>query len=174
MRKSWVFGMAIALLAPMAVLTAGPASAVGGTLCPAPSGTITILPGLGKTPKAQTITFNLPLKSCKGGGVTGGSVKGSEKTKPVDIATFSKGKALPLSATVAWAPKSKGTSKFTATATTTTKGSVISYSIKSKISSGLFVGGTLTTSGTVSFGKPGKGGTISNLILKGKKPFAIT
>ena len=69
-------------------------------------------PGLTKTAKVQTITFNLPLKSCKGGGVTGASIKGSEKTKPVSIKTFSTGKPLPLSATINWAPKAKGTSKF--------------------------------------------------------------
>jgi len=171
MKKFWVLSMAFALLAPIAVLTAGPAGATGGTTCPAPSGTITILPGLGKTLKVQTISFNLPLKGCKGGGVTGGSIKGSEKTTPVDISTFASGKPLPLSATVTW--NTKATSKFTAVASTKTTKGVISYSIKSKITTGLFKGLTLTTSGTVGFGKAGAGGTISNLILKGTKPFTI-
>jgi hypothetical protein len=174
MKKFWVFGMAVALMAPMAVLSTGPAgAAAGGTSCPAPSGTIKILPGLTKTPKVQTITFSLPLKSCKGGGVTGATIKGSEKTKPVSISTFSSGKPLPLSATITWAPKAKGTSKFVATAKTTTKSGVISYSISSKISTGLFKGLTLTTSGTVGLGKAGAGGAISNLNLKGVKPFVI-
>ena len=172
MKKFWVFAVAIAMLVSTAAATAGIAGAAVGTSCPAPSGTITILPGLGKTLKVQTISFNLPIKGCKGGGVTGGSIKGSEKTTPVDIATFATGKPLPLSATVTW--NTKATSKFTAVATTTTSKGVISYSIKSKISAGLFAGLTLTTSGTVGFGKPGAGGTISNLILKGTKPFTIS
>ena len=69
--------MAMALLVPMAVVTAGPAGAAGGTTCKSPSGKITVTPGLLPTiKKVQTISFNLPLAGCKGGGVTGGVVKG--------------------------------------------------------------------------------------------------
>ena len=55
MRKFGMFTMAIALLAPMAVLTAGPAGAAGGTTCKTLTGTATIKPGLGTTAKNQTI-----------------------------------------------------------------------------------------------------------------------
>ncbi len=166
-----MFTMVVALLVPMAVLTAGPAGAAGGTTCTAPSGTITILPGLTTKLTVQTISFNLPLKGCKGGGVTGGSVKGSEKTTAIDIATFSTGKPLPLAATITW--NTKTTSTFTATAATKSTKTGLTYLIKSKISKGTFAGLTLTTSGTVGFGKPGKGGAISNLTLKGTAPFTI-
>jgi hypothetical protein len=170
MRKVAGVLFAAAMMLPVAFM-ASPAGAAGGTTCAAPSGTITILPGLTTVKKVQTISFNLPLKSCKGGGVSGGSIKGSEKTLPINIATFSTGKPLPLSATVTW--NTKATSTFTAIATTKTTKTGISYVIKSKISKGLFAKLTLTTSGTVGFGKPGKGGAISNLILKGTKPFTI-
>jgi len=168
--------LASALFASALVLSIGvmssPAGAAAVTTCTAPSGTITIKPGLTTKLTVQTITFNLPLKGCKGGGVTGGTVKGSEKTAPVNISTFSKGKPLPLSATITW--NTKATSTFTATAKTTTTKTGLTYAITSKISKGLFAGKTLTTSGTVGFGKPGAGGAISNLLLKGTKPFTIS
>jgi hypothetical protein len=170
MRKVAGVLFAAAMMLPVGFM-ASPAGAAGGTTCTAPSGTITILPGLTTKLTVQTISFNLPLKGCKGGGVTGGSVKGSEKTTKINIATFSTGKPLPLSATITW--NTHATSQFTAVASTKTTKTGISYVIKSKISKGLFAKLTLTTSGTVGFGKAGKGGAISNLILKGTKPFTI-
>jgi hypothetical protein len=77
------FGLAIALMAPIGVLSAQPAGAAALVTCAKPSGTITFSPGYGKTPKIQTTTFKLPIKSCTGGGVTGGTSAGKTvgKTK---------------------------------------------------------------------------------------------
>ena len=75
MKKFGMFAMAIALLLPMVALTAGPAGAAAGTTCKPPSGKLTFSPGVGATLKVQTISINLPITGCVGGGVTGGTFK---------------------------------------------------------------------------------------------------
>src|SRR5271154_2683067 len=73
MKKFWVFGMAVALMAPMAVLSAGPAgAAAAGTTCKTQKGLASIKPGI--TTKATNVTISVKetLSGCAGGGVTGG------------------------------------------------------------------------------------------------------
>src|SRR4051794_30546993 len=117
MRRIYVFTMAFALLAPMAAVSAGPAGAAGGTTCAKPSGTITISPGLTTTPTAQTISVVLPVKACKGGGVTGGTSKGSLKTAKITLKTLASGAPITLNDTITW--NNKKTTTFSAKATTT-------------------------------------------------------
>jgi len=172
MRKICLFTMAIALLAPIAVLTAGPADAASGTTCGKPSGTITISPGLTSTPTVQTISVVLPVKACKGGGVTSGTSKGSIKTAAIDISTFAGGKPVVLNDTITW--NTKATSTFTANSTTkiSSKG-VITATVKGKVTKGLFVGGTVSTTVTVKLGPLVKN-AIKNLIITGTTAFVIT
>jgi hypothetical protein len=173
MKKLYVFGMAIALMAPMAVLTTGSAgAAAAGTTCGKPVGTIKIAPGLGSTPKVQTISISLPIKACKGGGVTGGTSKGSIKTAAITAATFANGKPVKLNDTITWAG-GKGTTTFTASSTTTVKGGVITAVISGKVSKGLFKGLTASTTVTVKLGKPGADKLIKSLSISATKPFTI-
>jgi hypothetical protein len=172
MRKTCVFTMAVALLAPMAVLSAGPAGAAAGTTCAKPSGTITIAPGLTSKPTVQTISINLPIKACKGGGVTGGVSKGSIKTAAITAGTFAGGKPVNLNDTITW--NTRKTTTFTASSSTKITKGVITAAVKGKVSKGVFLGATVTTTVTVTLGKPGPGGSIKNLIITGTKPFVIT
>jgi hypothetical protein len=172
MKKLYVLGMAIALMAPMAVLATGPAgAAAAGTKCGKPSGSITLTPGLDSVKRVQTIKIALPVKGCVGGGVTGGSFSGSLKTTPINIAGFAAStKPLKLTAKITW--NTKATSTFTATTTTKVKGKVITSSISGKISAGLFKGLSVSSAQTVKLGKL-VGGKVKNLTITGTTPFTI-
>jgi hypothetical protein len=164
MKRFGMFTMAIALLLPMVALTAGPAGAAGGTTCKPPSGKLTFSPGVGATPKVQTITINLPISGCVGGGVTGGTFKGTLKTAPTDLKLLSKQAAsLKFPTTIVW--NTKKTSTFTATSATKI-GKVITSKVSGKISKGLFAGLTFSSSQTVTYG-PIVGGVIKTLNIKG-------
>ncbi|MGO9876519.1 MAG: hypothetical protein ACLPVY_22310 [Acidimicrobiia bacterium] len=172
MRRIYLLTMVVALVAPVAVLTAGPASAAGGTTCGKPSGTITISPGLTSTPTVQTISVVLPVKACKGGGVTGGTSKGSLKTAAIDISTFANGKPITLNDTITW--NTKATTTFSATTNTKISSSgAITATIKGKVTKGLFVGGTVTATVNVKLG-PLVHNAIKNLIITGTTAFVIT
>ncbi|MGO9872308.1 MAG: hypothetical protein ACLPVY_00795 [Acidimicrobiia bacterium] len=170
MKKFGMFTMAIALLLPMAALTAAPAGAAGGTTCKPPSGTLTFSPGVGATLKAQTININLPIKGCVGGGVTGGTFKGTLKTAPTDIAMLTKMAAnLKFPSTITW--NTKATSTFTATSDTKI-GKIITSKVTAKISKGLFAGLTLSSAQTVKYG-PIVGGIIKTLNITGTGSLTI-
>ena len=172
MKRIGLFTMAIALVVPMAVLTAGPASAASGTKCAKPSGTITISPGLTTKLTAQTISINLPIKGCVGGGVTGGGSKGSIKTAPINISTFAGGKPVTLNDTITW--NTKATTTFSASSATKISGKgVITATVKGKVSKGLFAGGTVSTTVTVKLGPLVKN-AIKNLKITGTTAFVIT
>ena len=164
--------LAIALVVPLGAVAVGTAdAATPGTSCVAPSGSIKISPGLTTVKKVQTITFNLPIKGCKGGGVTSGISKGSLKTAPTSIASFATpGPPLKVTTTLTW--NTKKTSTFTASTTTTVKGGVITSALKGKVTKGLFLGKTVTVSLTVKLG-PLVNGAIVNLTIKGKTAFVI-
>jgi hypothetical protein len=169
MRRIGILTMAIALLAPMAVLTAGPAGAAGGTTCKPPTGKLTFSPGVGTTLKAQTININLPIKGCVGGGVTGGTFKGTLKTAPTDLALLSKQAAnLKFSVTITW--NTRKTSTFTATSSTTV-GKIITSKVTGKITKGLFAGLTFSSAQTVTYGFVG--GIIKTINITGKGSITI-
>ena len=159
------FTMAIALLVPLGVMTAGPAGAAGGTTCKPASGTVKLSPGLTTTAKVQTITINLPVSGCVGGGVTSGVFKGSLKTTAISIKTFAAGgPPLKLAATITW--NTKATSTLAATSTTKI-GKTITSTVNGKITKGLFANLTFKSAQTVTLGKPGAGGAITTLAIKG-------
>ena len=163
--------MAVALLVPVGIVAAGPASAAGGTTCKPPSGVVKLSPGLTAKLTVQTITINLPVAGCSGGGVTGGTFKGSLKTTPISIGTFAKSSApLKLNSTITW--NTKATSTLIATSTTKIGKTIVS-TVKGKISKGLFIGLTFTSVQTVTLGKPGAGGAITTLNIKGSAPVTI-
>ena len=171
MRRICLFTMAIALLAPTAVLTAGPAGAAGGTTCGKPSGTITISPGLTGTPTVQTISVVLPVKACKGGGVTSGTSKGSIKTATINISTFAGGAPVTLNDTITW--NNHKTSTFSAKAATkiSSKGAITS-TISGKVSKGLFAGSSVSTVVSVKLGPLVKN-AIHTLTITGTTAFVI-
>jgi len=171
MRKIYVFTMAIALLAPVAAMTAVPAGAAGGTTCAKPSGTITISPGLTTTPTAQTISVVLPVKSCVGGGVTGGTSTGSLKTAKITLKTLASGAPITLNDTITW--NNHKTTTFSAKAATTiASNGVITSKINGKVSAGLFVGSTVSTSVHVKLGPLVKN-AVKNLVITGIAAFTI-
>ena len=84
MKKVWVFGMAIAMMAPLAVVASAPAgSAAHLVSCKPPAGKLAITPGLGDTPKIETVNIKLPLVGCTG---TGGVKSGTSTGKSVGTA----------------------------------------------------------------------------------------
>jgi len=169
MKKLAILTMAFALMAPLA-FSAGPAGAATLVTCAKPSGSVGFTPGLGATPKLQTTTFTLPIKGCKGGGVTSGSSKGSAKgTTKSSCGTFATAGKQITKVTITW------NTKKTSTATLTTLVSIsgktgITATVSGKISAGLFVGKTLKTkvkvtipSGSCTDAKPLKKATLTGL-----------
>ena len=169
MRKVAGVVFAVAMLLPIG-LAASPAGAAGGTTCKPPSGKLTFSPGVGTTLKVQTIAINLPITGCSGGGVTGGTFKGTLKTNPVNLANLQKtASSLKLTTTITW--NTKATSTFTAS-TVTKIGKTIVSTVSGKITKGLFVGLTFKSVQTVTFG-PVVGGVIKTLNIKGSGPITI-
>jgi hypothetical protein len=170
MRKIGMLTMAIALLAQVAVLTAGPAGAAALVTCAKPSGSVTFIPGLGSTPKLQTTTFTLPITGCKGGGVTGGSSKGSAKgTTKQSCGTFAAAGKTVTKVTITWNTKATSTATLTTIVSISSK-TGITATVSGKISAGLFVGKTLQTkvgvtiaSGVCTDAKPLKTAKLTGL-----------
>jgi hypothetical protein len=170
--KSFVrLTIALAMLIPVGAISAGPAGAAGGTTCKGASGKITLKPGLTAVKTVQTITINLPITGCVGGGVKSALFKGSLKTEPISIGSIATStKPLKLVSTITW--NTKKTSNLTASSTTKIVKGVINSSVKGKISKGLFVGLTLTSAQTVTLG-PTVGGKIVSLNIKSKGALTI-
>jgi hypothetical protein len=126
-------------------------------------------PGVGTKLQVQTININLPIKGCVGGGVTGGQFKGTLKTAPTDLALLSKQASnLKFSVTITW--NTKATSTFTATSSTKI-GKVITSKVTGKITKGLFVGLTFSSSQTVKYGFVG--GVIKTIFITGTGSITI-
>jgi hypothetical protein len=166
--------MAIGLMAPIGVLTAGPAAAAGGTSCKTQTGTATITPGLGTTKKDQVIKATTAIGGCVGGGVTKGTGTATVKVKQSNCAGLATtGQKMALAETIKW---SNGKTS-TLTGTSTTGPKVGQATIALKITKGLFVGKKATT--VIQFA-PAKGGgsctdasPLKKLTIKGVKPFVI-
>ncbi len=137
---------ALALMAPVGVIAASPASAAALVTCAKPSGSVSFSPGYGATPKIQTTTFSLPIKNCTGkGGVKSGTSKGKTvgKTKQ-SCADFAKNAAnQKTNVTITW--NNHTTSKAALKTAITTKGSSLIATVSGKISSGAFKGKTAKT-----------------------------
>jgi hypothetical protein len=169
-------GLAIAMMAPVGVLAAQPAGAAAIVTCAPPSGTVTFTPGLSSTPKIQTTSFNLPIKNCKGGGVTGGTSKGSTKgTKPQTCATFATNpSAANTKVTITW-NTGKTSVSVLATKVSSSNGSLIA-TVSGKVTSGTaFVGKTLKTKVKVTLkGKCTPSAPLKQAVLTGLAPFTVS
>jgi hypothetical protein len=174
-RKFYVFTMAIALMAPLAVLNAGPsgAAAAKGTTCSGQTGTATIKPGLSNTARTVTITAKTTLTKCTGT-VKSGTGVASIVMKGANCAGLAKtGGKSNISEKITW--NTKTTSTFKGTSKTGPK--VGQATITGSISAGTFKG--LKVSTIIAFvpkagqGCAGKG--IQNLTIKSVagKPFAV-
>lgn len=170
MKKFYVFTMAIALMAPMVVMSQ-PAGAALLVTCQKPSGSVTFSPGLSTVPKVQTTTFNLPVKGCTGPGkVTSGTSKGSTKGKTKDTClSFGGSSSQTTTVTITWNNKKTSTAKL---ATKIVKGApgVITATVSGKVSAGLFAGKTIKTKvkvtlpkGSCTVAKPLKKATLTGL-----------
>jgi len=172
MRRIGMLTMAIVLLAPMAVLTAGPAGAAGGTTCKTLTGTATITPGLGATPKNQKILSTSSIGSCKGGGVTKGTGKATNTTPNGSCSGLAKaGTKSAISEVITW-----NTGKTSTLAGSTVTGPKVGQAtITLKVTAGLFVG--LHGSQIIAF-KISKGGCtdkspVTALTISVVTPFVI-
>ena len=154
MKKLWVLGMAIAMMAPAGLIAAAPAGAATLLTCAPPSGSVAFSPGLSSKPAIQTTTFNLPIKSCTGTkGITSGTSKGSSKgTTKQTCVTFATAGSTSTSVVITWNNKSTSTAKL---ATKIVKGApnVITATVSGKITKGQFVGKTLKTTVKVTIPK---------------------
>ncbi len=145
LKRVFGVGLAIGLMAPIGAIAAPPAGAATIVTCGKPSGFVTFTPGLGTTKKIQTTSFNLPVKGCKGGGVTSGASKGSTKgTKAQNCTTFATDpSAATTTVTITWNTTKTSTAKL-ATKVSSSGGSLIA-TVSGKISKGQFLGKTIKT-----------------------------
>jgi hypothetical protein len=173
MRKIYVFTMAIALMAPLAVLTAGPASAAGGTTCAGQAGTATIKPGLTNTAKTVTITAKTTLTKCTGT-VKSGTGVATIVMKGANCTGLAKtGSSSAINEKITW--NTKATSTFKGASKTGPK--VGQATITGSITAGTFKG--LKVSTVIAFvpkaGSSCSGAGISSLTIKSVagKPFVV-
>jgi hypothetical protein len=136
---------ALALMAPIGLIAAAPAGAAAIVTCQKPSGSVTFVPGLGKTPKIQTTKFTLPVKGCTGkGGVKSGTSVGSAKgTKKQNCTTFATAGKTVTNVTITWNTGKKSVAKLTTTVGGS--GGTLTATVNGKVTSGLFVGKTVKT-----------------------------
>ena len=153
LKRVFGVGLAIAMMAPIGVLAARPASAATVLTCAKPSGKVTFVPGLGSTPKIQTTNFTLPVTACKGTpGVTSGTSKGSAKgTKPQNCTTFAQAGKTITNVTITWNNKKTSVAKLTTTVTAAASG--ITATVVGKVTKGLFLNKTVKTKVKVTLQK---------------------
>jgi hypothetical protein len=169
MRKTFGFLCAAALMVPIGVITASPASAAGGTTCSKATGTAYFKPPLPKLGSTKTVKSKLSasgtVTGCTGGGVKGGHFTFAQTSTPTagncqTLVTVKKSDPPTVGTlTMTWNTGKKSTAKGfkikqTDTTTATTTG---------KITSGLFAGKTI--SGTVTF-TPEKDGCTNKDLSK--------
>jgi hypothetical protein len=147
---------ALALMAPVGVISATSASATPLVTCAKPSGSVTFVPGLGTTKRIQTTKFNLPVKNCKGkGGVKSGTSTGSTKGKTKqNCATFAAAGKTITNVTIKWNTGKTSTAKLTTTVKA--QGTSLVATVSGKISKGKFTGKTLKTKVKITIPKTAK------------------
>ncbi len=165
------FTMAIALLAPIGVMTAMPAGAAAALTCTTQTGTATIKPGITPTATNVTITVSEKLTGCKGGGITSGTETASILSKAATCSGLGKKgtKTGPFKGKITWS--NKKTSSFSLT----TVSNGLAATATGSVTAGLFVGQKITTSiayslktGTCTASSP-----LTALTIKGTKPLTI-
>jgi hypothetical protein len=170
-KKLYVFGMAIALLAPMAVLSAGPSgAAAAGTTCKTQKGLASIKPGI--TTKATNVTISVKetLSGCKGGGVTGGVETASILSKASTCSGLGKKgtKTGPFTGKIVW------NNKKTSVITLTTVSNGLQATATGTIKSGQFAKMKLSTTIVYALSKGNCVKTpLTALSIKGVKPLVI-
>jgi hypothetical protein len=149
-------GVTLALMAPVGVITAGAAGAAPLVKCAKPSGSVTFVPGLGKTPKIQTVKFNLPVKNCTGpGGVKSGKSAGSSKgTTKQNCATFATTGKTVTNVTIKWNTGKSSAAKLTTTVKA--QGNALTATVSGKVNKGLFKGKVVKTKVKVTIPKTAK------------------
>jgi hypothetical protein len=172
MKKIGMFTMAIALLAPIAVLTAGPAGAAAGTTCKTTTGTATVKPGLGATAKNQTIVAKAAIGGCTGGGVTKGSSVSTNLTKNGNCTGLAKtGTKSTITETITW-----NTGKTSTLAGTTVTGPKTGQAtVTLKVTKGVFVGlhGSQVIAFKITKGACTDKSPVTALSISAVKPFVI-
>ena len=164
--------MAIAVLAPLAVMTAAPAGAANSVSCTASAGTATIKPGITPTATNVTITVKETLTKCSGGGITSGSETASILSKGANCAGLAKKgtKTGPIKGTITWSNKK------TSSVSLTTVSNGLAATATGSVTAGLFAGKKISTAiiyslktGTCTAKSP-----LTALTIKGTKPFTIS
>jgi hypothetical protein len=163
--------MAIAVLAPLAVLTAAPAGAAALVTCSTQTGSATIKPGI--TPKATNVTISVKetLSKCSGSGITSGTETASFVNKAATCAGLAKKgtKTGPFTGKITWSNKK------TSTVSLTTVSNVLQATATGKVTAGLFVGKKVATTITYGLSKGNCTSTpLTALTIKGTKPFVIS
>lgn len=173
LKKLYGLGLAVALMAPVGVLTANPAGAAGGTTCSKQTGTATITPGLGATKKNQVIKATTNLSGCTG------AVKTGVGTATINVPNANcgglamTGQTMKLSESIKW---SNGkTSKLTGSSKTGPQ--VGQATITLKVTSGQFVNLHASTVVAFKIAQPAPYCTdahpLKKLSIKGVKPFVV-
>ena len=173
MKKLYVFGMAAALVVPMAALTAGPAAAAAGTSCAGQAGSATITPGLNNTARTVTITAKTTLSKCTGT-VKGGTGTATIKMTNASCAGLTKtGQASKITEKITW--NTTKTSTFSGTSKTGPK--LGQATITGTITAGAFAKMKVSTviAFAVKKGQSCAGAGIKNLTISavGGKPFVV-
>jgi hypothetical protein len=174
LKKCMGVATALALMAPVGVALAKPAAAAPLVTCAKPSGFVTFSPGLSNTPTIQTTKFNLPVKNCKGGGVTSGKSVGSTKgTKKETCGTFGSNPSTKTKVTITWNNGKKSISTLTTTIKIVSGG--ITATVSGKITSGnAFVGKTIKTKVKVTINKGAcTSSKLTKATLTGLAPLTI-
>jgi hypothetical protein len=163
-----------ALLFSIGVLGAGPAGAAGGTTCTTLTGTSTMTPGLGSTPKDQTIVATSTIGGCTGGGVTKGTVKGTNVFKKANCAGLIKaGVKSTINETITW--NTGKTSTLTGSSVTGSKFGQAKLTLT--VTKGLFVGSHGSQTIVIAIAKGGGSCTdkspVKKLTAKAVTPLVI-
>jgi hypothetical protein len=171
LKKLYVFGMAVALMAPLGVLTAGAAGAAAGTVCSGQSGAATIAPGLNNTPRTVTITATTSLSKCTGTVKTGKGKAVIKMTKASCLGLAKTGQLSKITETITW--NTKKTSTFSGTSKTGPK--VGQATITGTITKGVFAKSKVSTviAFVVKKGQSCSGAGIKNLTITSVKAFTI-
>jgi len=169
--------LAAAALATTGIALAPANAATVSQSCSKLTGSVSISPGIQKTPKPQTATATGNLAGCTAAAKTGGSgvLKATLKlpSNSSCAGLASGNQALKLTATATW--KNKKTSTMALTAKTGTGSNVLTATITGKVTKGLFLNKGVTgqikvkpAAGQDCFNKP-----VTKLTFTNSKPFVI-
>jgi hypothetical protein len=157
MRKFVGLFAAAALLVPAAIMVSQPAGAAGGTSCAKGSGSATFTPPLPDATSTKKVKDVLKssgtIGGCKGGGVTGGTLKGvSPASKGSNCKTLLTPTKTPTKVTLTVTWNTKKTSTIAATLSEIPKVPVTTQKVAGTVTKGLFAGSKI--SGKITYTAP--------------------